>query len=300
MGVALAAQPRILLRPPEELCDQKLRRIGEGIGKVVYASDHWVVKRERSNREVIALIVLWKMLRPVRRLLPSRLLRFLRVLVQSVMVIVPKSVWFESHVGELWRNYRRADIRGEYLAQAHLSGSGLVPEQISFPPARVRVGGWPGWLIASEASERVEATLHERLAQLSRQQRFEEVELWLDRFLALRQAGWQRGVFSVDAHLKNYGVTGERVVLLDPGGLTNRWSDIEKRLTFEDVVGEPHIQLGLGPALGARPDIAERFNARWKAIVNRAGVRAHWPHQDSAEYPSPAATRNRSRVELTS
>ena len=270
-------QPRLVLRAPEELCHGRLKRIGEGIGKVVYASDHWVVKRERSNHEVISLIVLWKLIRPFRRLLPSRAVRFLRVVVQSLLVLVPKSLWYESHVRELWRNYRRADIRGEYLAQAHLAGTGLVPERITFPPTQLRVGGWPGWLVASEATERVEATLHDRLGELARKGQFQEIETWIDRFLELRQAGWQRGVFSVDAHLKNYGVSGDRVVLIDAGGLTNRWADIEKRLTFEDVIGEPHIQLGLGPVLGARPDLADRFDARWKAIVSPAGVRAHWP-----------------------
>ena len=51
---------------------------------------------------------------------------------------------------------------------------------------------------------------------------FEEIELWLERLLETRQAGWQRGLFSVDAHLKNFGVCGDRIVLLDTGGLTNR------------------------------------------------------------------------------
>src|SRR5690348_6459218 len=52
----------MLARPPAELTHTRLRRIGEGIGKVVYASDHWVVKRERSTHEIIALIIIWKML----------------------------------------------------------------------------------------------------------------------------------------------------------------------------------------------------------------------------------------------
>src|SRR5579884_4411337 len=70
-------RPDVLSRAPEELTRQPLRRIGEGIGKVVYASDHWVVKRERSRREIIALIVLWRILAKTARLLPARLRDYL-------------------------------------------------------------------------------------------------------------------------------------------------------------------------------------------------------------------------------
>jgi hypothetical protein len=280
--------PRVLPSAPEELTRGRLRRLGEGIGKVVYASEHWVVKRERSPSEVVALIVLWKALRRLERMLPgrwgkrlaerpARQIRFLRLLTQAAMAVAPKSLWFTRHVREVWRLYHRRNIRGEGLAQEHLAGTSLVPERISFPPTRVRIAGWPGWLTVSEASERVETTLYQRLAELARAGRFEEVERWLDRFLELRQAGWQRGLFSVDAHLKNFGVTGDRIVLLDTGGLTNRWREIEGRLAYEEVVAQPHIQLGLGPILAARPDIARRFDERWKAIVNREVVRRHWP-----------------------
>jgi hypothetical protein len=71
-------------------------------------------------------------------------------------------------------------------------------------------------------------------------------------------------------------VTGDRIVLLDPGGLTDNWAEVEGRLSFEEVVSEPHIQLGLGSVLGARPDIAARFNTRWKALVNRSNVSDRW------------------------
>jgi hypothetical protein len=159
------------------------------------------------------------------------------------------------------------------LADAHLAGTSLVPERVSFPPTRVKVGRWPGWLVVSEATERVEMTLHDRINDLARECRFDEIETWLERFLDLRQAGWRRGVFSLDAHLKNFGVTAGRVVLLDPGGLTNEWAEIEERLGVEDDLTSPHVRLGLEMTLRDRPDIAERFNARWRAIVNPAVVR---------------------------
>src|SRR5579884_3839760 len=183
-------RPDVLSRAPEELTRQPLRRLGEGIGKVVYASDHWVVKRERSSREIIALILVWKLLRRVagKRLLqrPSRWIRLLRVCAQGVMLVVPRSLWFTAHVFGMWKVYRSRDRRGARLATEHLEGTGLAPERITFPPARVAVGGWPGSLTVSEATERVEETLYSRIEKLAREGRFGDVELWLDRFLELR------------------------------------------------------------------------------------------------------------------
>jgi hypothetical protein len=279
---------RDLDRAQDELTRGRLRRLGEGVGKVVYASEHWVVKRERSPFEVVALILLWKWLRRIERWLPLGLgrrlisrpslqIRVLRVMTQGILLLVPKSLWWTSHIRQVWRTYYARNLRGEVLAESHLVGTELMPARIEFPPVRVRVGGWPGWLTVSEAEERVEATLDQRLKDLARADKFNELEEWLLRFLSLRPEGWRRGIFSMDAHLKNFGVIGERIVLLDAGGLTNRWQDVERRLEYEEVVSQPHIQLGLGLVLGARPDIASRFDRRWKALVNRQVVGQHWP-----------------------
>lgn len=278
----------VLAHAPAELLAARLRRLGEGIGKVVYASEHWVVSRGRSPMEVVALIVLWKLLRKVERVLPGRLgagllqrpskqIRFLRLVIQSVMLVIPKSLWFTGHIRQMWTLYHRRSSRGERLAQTHLAGSTIIPDQVTFPPARVRIGGWPGWLVVCEATRRVDTTLYDKLSSLARQGQFHELEVWLDRLLDLRQSGWKRGLFSVDAHLKNFGVTGDRIVLLDTGGLTNRWPEIEKRLAADEATETPHVQLGLGPLLASRPDIAARFDSRWKSIVNRDVVRSHWP-----------------------
>jgi hypothetical protein len=283
-----AQSPEVLTSAPAELTAAQLKRIGEGIGRVVYASPHWVVKRERSPTQVVALIVLWRLIRKFahflpagisRRLLagPSKTIRFLRVLIQGVMLILPRSMWFTTHVQAVWKLYHRRNVRGARLAQTHLTGTSIVPEQVIFPPTRVAVGGWPGWLVVCQAEERVEETLHQRLTRLSAAGRFQELEQWLERFLALRQSGWQRGLFSVDAHLKNFGVISDRIVLLDTGGLTNRWADIKHRLDFEEEIALPHVQLGLGEVLAGHPEIANRFDARWKATVNEAVVQQHWP-----------------------
>ena len=36
---------QLLLHAPADLTSGRVRRLGEGINKVVYASEHWVVKR---------------------------------------------------------------------------------------------------------------------------------------------------------------------------------------------------------------------------------------------------------------
>lgn len=283
------AANRLLFHAPPELTAGRLLRLGEGIGKVVYASDHWVVKRPRSPSEVVALILLWKWLRALESVIPgryaSRLLqgpssqiRFLRVVIQGVMQIVPRSIWLSEHVKDVWRIYRTRDWRGERLARTHLDGTSLVPEVIEFPPVRVRVGGWPGWLTVSEATARVECTLHDHLTHLAAANDFDAVRRRLHIFLDLRQSGWQKGLFSLDAHLKNFGVAGDRIVLLDAGGLTDRWHEVHERLVFEEVVSQPHVQLGLGPILAACPELAEEFDTRWKEIVNLESVRRLWPH----------------------
>lgn len=293
-SASASAYARTLAYPPRELQHEKLERLGEGIGKVVYASKHWVVKRERQSSEIVALIVIWKAMRRVERLLPGRLgrnllnrpsiqLRALRVMVQAIMRPIPRTFWMASHIGQVFELYRSRDSRGEHLARTLLTGTPLVPETVSFPPTRVRVGGWLGWLRVAEATERVECTLQDRLSELARARRFDEIELWLDRFLETRQAAWQRGVFSLDAHLKNFGVTSDRVVLLDPGGLTDNWDEIADRLGFEDQVTRPHAQLGLEFTLRDRPDIAHRFDEKWKATVNTDRVRTHWPAGESPE-----------------
>ena len=292
------AETRILPHAPRELTSGRLVRLGEGIGKVVYASAHWVVKRERRPSEILALVALWRALRQFDQLLPGglgrrllerpgRQIRLLRFLFQVVMATVPKGFWFMTHVGSIWRTYLARAAKGEEIAAARLAGTTLIPLRVTFPPTRVRVGSWPGWLMVSEATERVEMTLHDRINDLARALRFDEIEVWLNRLLETRLAGWQRGVFSLDAHLKNFGVAGDHVVLLDYGGLTTHWPDVENRLAFDD---EPHVQLGLEMTLRDRPDIAERFDAQWRVTVNPEVVRSCWQRgaglQPAADFQS--------------
>ena len=275
---------------PEELTQDRLKRLGEGIGKVVYGSKHWVIKRERPPTEVVALIILWKLLRRWAHALPlgwgnrlmkrpSRILRVMRVATQAAMAVLPKSLWFTTHIAQVLRSYHYQDRRGEKLARARLTGTGLVPERITFPPATVLVGGWPGWLTVGEATERVEDTLDRRLATLAEAGDFDSIGVWLNRFLDTRQAGWKKGLFSVDAHLKNFGIIGDRIVLLDAGGLTDRWNNVAARLERDEGLPEPHVQLGLAGVLSEAPQLAREFNERWKAIVNRDSVQELWPER---------------------
>ena len=284
------AKIRVLMRAPDELIWEPLPRLGEGIGKVVYASQHWVVKRERRPSEILALIGVWKFLRRLERLLPAWLKplivpdpkkrnRWLMLLFQAIVLAVPKGIWFTTHMGEYWRWYVKSEARGAVLADKYLAGTSLLPERVTFPHVRVRVRDWPGLFVVSEATEKVETTLHERINDLARSLRFDEIQVWLDRLLAARRSGWRLGVFSLDAHLKNFGVLGDRVVLLDTGGLTNRWPDIEKRLKLVDEFLSPHARLGLELTLRDRPDIAERFDEQWRATVNADEIRKLWPKE---------------------
>lgn len=269
----------VLREAPLEIRTQDLRRIGEGIGRVVYASSNWVVKRERSPREVIALIVVWRMLRAIERAFPlgiakrlmqgpSRQLRLLRMMIEGVMVIISRTFWFSRHIVPVWRAYHKQSVKGTRLAETRLTGSSLIPCSVEFPPTRVRVRGWPGWLVVCKAEERAESTLLDYLSELAQAGFFDEMEEWLDRFLEVRKTGWQHGLFSTDAHLKNFGIIGDRIVLLDSGGLTDRWSEVEKKLEDDRRKSDPpHQRLGLAPLLVSRPDIAARFDANWNATV---------------------------------
>lgn len=288
MSAGSATGGVLLVEAPAELTQSPLKRLGEGIGKVVYSSEHWVVKRERSPYEIVGLVVVWRAVRKLQRLLPSCLcsrllegptkrIRMLRVLAHTSMAIIPKAVWYTSHIEQMWKQYYVRSRRGERLAQAYLGGTSLIPDRIEFPPVRVRIPGWPGWLMISEATERVECTLLDKLNDLAERGAYGEIEVWLDRMLELRQSGWRHGLFSADAHLKNFGTIGNRVVLLDTGGLTNRLGEIERCLETEEKIEEPHVQLGLGPLLASRPDIARRFDERWRAVVNRETLRELWP-----------------------
>ena len=303
------AKVRVLRRAPQELMRERLVRLGEGVGKVVYASDHWVVKRERRPSEILALIAVWKFLRRVERLLPAWLKphivpdpgkrnRLLLLVFQGVVLSVPKGIWFTTHAGEYWRWYTKLEARGAVLADKYLAGTYLVPQRVTFPPIRVRVNDWPGWLVVSEATERVEMTLHDRINDLARSLRFDEIAMWLDRLLTTRKAGWKLGVFSLDAHLNNFGVLGDRIVLLDTGGLTNRWADIEARLNILDEFLSPHARLGLEDTLRDRPDIAERFDAQWRAVVNADEIRRLWPKplaENGHQRASTSASREPAR-----
>lgn len=280
-------QLRVLPHAPAELTQGRLKRLGEGIGKVVYSSEHWVVKRERTPSEVVALIGIWRLLRFVERIVPfglgrdllerpSRQLRLLRLMAQASMTLLPRAVWFTTHIRLVWRQYHFQNARGERLAREHLYGTSLVPEEVAFPSVRVEVGGWPGFLTVSKATERVEAILYDRLTALAAAGQFDEFEHWLERLLATRQSGWRLGLFSLDAHLKNYGIVQDRVVLIDPGGLTNQLADIEEKLAREFNGADPHVRLGLESLLAGHPEIAARFNARWRETVNPEVLRAHW------------------------
>ena len=236
---------RVLAQAPAELTQGRLKRLGEGIGKVVSASEHWVGKRERTPSEVVALIVLAS----------------------------------GESSGSLGGSCRSVS--------AAICSSGLPAARSGSPRTFVRSGAnptarapgasvSPGVLTVSKATERVEAILFDRLAELAAADRFDEFEHWLEQLLLTRHSGWRLGLFSLDAHLKNYGIVQGRVVLIDPGGLTNQLVDIEEKLARERHGMAPHVRLGLEPLLADHPEIAARFDARWRETVHPDVLREVW------------------------
>jgi len=105
--------------------------------------------------------------------------------------------------------YRLRDLRGTKLAHCAPGRNQLIPERVIFH-GRVKVGGWPGWLTVQEATERVDATLQQRWLNWPARENFEHLETWLDAFSIFvnRMAA---GTFSLDAHLQNFGVCGDRI-----------------------------------------------------------------------------------------
>jgi hypothetical protein len=128
---------------------------------------------------------------------------------------------------------------------------------------------------------------------LARSGRFTEMEEWLDRLLEARRAGWRRGLFSMDAHLRNYGAIDDRIVLLDSGGLTREWSEVEQWLATGESSGRPSIRLGLEPILRGHPEIAARLDRRWNATVNLSVIRANWAADVASEKCDPARQGDR-------
>jgi len=140
----------VLREAPEELTRGSLFRLGEGIGKVAYASEHWVVSRERHPSEIIGLILTWKLLRKLDRLVPGeigrrmlakpgRQIRALSLIFRAFVLSVPRGIWFTRHARHMWRQYRWHETRGRKLADAvkltpaeERAFGGSVPALLSF------------------------------------------------------------------------------------------------------------------------------------------------------------------------
>jgi hypothetical protein len=142
-------------------------------------------------------------------------------------------------------------------------------------------------MMAASAEERAECSLIQKLETLATLGQFDEIEIWLNRFIEFRRRAWSEGVFSADPHLKNYGVIGKRIVLLDFGGLTMDLKVVEDHLQETNGHRRPDQRLRLEKILEKRPDIAGRFNANWDNLMQLSVVRDAW--QNGAGQKSHAA-----------
>jgi hypothetical protein len=95
-------------------------------------------------------------------------IRFLRMVFEPLVLVIPKSAWLATHIASLWNWHSSHEAEGRLLEDAYLARTTLVPERVTFPPTRVKVGAGPGWIVVSAATERVERTLHDRINQLAR------------------------------------------------------------------------------------------------------------------------------------
>ena len=287
------AESHVVSHIPEELTLGTLRRLGEGIGKVVYASEHWVVSRERTPLEMVALIVLWKALRKLERLLPgawgktlrdrpSRQIRFLRVLVQGAIVVVPRALWFSSHIRDVLRLYHRRSVRGR---ETGANSFGRI--RTDSGAHRVPPGARSHWRLA-------------RMADGLRGQRTGGFDAPSEDDAA-GGGGSFRGAGSVARTPARDAPGGMAAGTVFAGRtsekLRHHWrahcpfghgrADEPLGGSGKAVGGgrvqptEPHVRLGLGELLEEHAEIARRFDQRWKDTINTEVVRECWPRAAS-------------------
>ena len=119
------------------------------------------------------------------------------------------------------RVYRARDRRGEKLARKHLAG-----EPVWFPNASHfrRRRSWPGAArVAVRPRGHRARGRYPRPRSRTSQKRGISTKSSAQPIPPYPPERWQLGSFSGGCALKNFGVIGKRIVLLDTGGPTNRW-----------------------------------------------------------------------------
>ncbi|MBZ0165314.1 MAG: rhomboid family intramembrane serine protease, partial [Candidatus Omnitrophica bacterium] len=287
-----------------EITAQPLVRIGQGWQKVVYASDNWVVQQEWSIAAAATIVKRSRLLNKyIRRFVPNTTLASLRnpntFTVKQFAVKIAKIIVFRAMFFTLWSLFKmmprfvlqrthsgrailahRDEARQaeDILKNSALANSDYIPRRYSIKPTKVRLAGHLFSVTTTQVVERADNTLHDHLAMLVAEGRVEEAKEWLDRFLRMQVMLWEMGLFEYTFQPGNYGVIGQRLVLLDHGEMTNRHDEINVKLArWHDeayVWTVSSFERAFGPE---HQDIVQEYFERMTRLINKEAIEQHWP-----------------------
>jgi glycosyltransferase involved in cell wall biosynthesis len=278
----------------DELTRAQLERVGSGFEKVVFGSRRWVVKIPRDERGLGAALLATVAVDRARRLLArrhpavrfragSRIWTVLREAFRVAIVMVPERWWRGSRVERRVRWLRARAEACERLARRRLDGTALTPGRVEILPTRIRTARWGRRWTVTTAHQRVDRSLADEAWRCLRLGRFQNLEQWLDRFLAFQTELWRRGVFfGASNPLENHGVLGDRLVLLDESGLTDDPREI--RLTLDSVRARWLDAMRDLDARRRRQPPRESFAQRLTRLMQPSVIREHWPTPDDPRW----------------
>ena len=286
-----------------EFTGAPLERVGSGFESIVYGSTCWVVKVPRDERglaaSLLATVVVGRALRPLRtcggapgnrepagaamafcrdRRGPTPVARGARGL-PAILIMVPERSWRGSGIERRARWLRARAEECQRLAMRCLDGTPLVPRRVELPPTRIRTARWGRRRTVTTAYQRVDRTLWDEALRCGRLGRVDELDRWLDRFLSFQIMLWRRGVlFAASNPYENHGVLGDRLVLLDHGGLIEDPRTIRLSL---DTVRTRWLEQTRDLYTTARSTAScEPFGQRLSDLLQPSAVRMHWPNPD--------------------
>jgi glycosyltransferase involved in cell wall biosynthesis len=292
-----------------ELTRARLERVGSGFEKIVLGSPRWVVKIPRGDRGFVAALLATAVVARARHRLgrwsgggrrwppgpaPRRWpaapwgvragWNLLQLGLSAALTLVPERIWRASGAGRRARWLRTQARRCEQVAVRRLEGTPLVPRRVELPPTRIRDARWGRRMTVTTAFQRVDRTLLDEARRCARLGRCQELERWLDCFLAFQTDLWRRGVFfGVSNPFENHGVLGERVVLIDYSGLIDDPRKIRGTL---ETVRARWLESAAGLCAPVPPGSGEAFEQKLGEMLQPSVVRRYWPTPDDPRWDS--------------